>query len=151
MDWHVFCVFGASYFSLAASARWAALEARMARSTRPSRTSFRVLAGSWDVQTKAIGEGGFGTVHLCTHITTGLYRMKFGLIPQSRARIQEASPSHTALTVWLQCSDHALWSYSKPQGARTTSSGGAQRLCILRRYPYPVYGTAGPVGGGPSA
>ena len=29
------------------------------------------------------------------------------------------------------------------------SSGGAQRLCILRRYPYPVYGTAGPVGGGP--
>ena len=35
------------------------------------------------------------------------------------------------------------------QWSSATSSGGAQRLCILRRYPYPVYGTAGPVGGGP--
>ena len=35
------------------------------------------------------------------------------------------------------------------QWSSSTSSGGAQRLGILRRYPYPVYGTAGPVGGGP--
>ena len=35
------------------------------------------------------------------------------------------------------------------QWSSATSSGGAQRLCILRMYPYPVYGTAGPVGGGP--
>ena len=35
------------------------------------------------------------------------------------------------------------------QWSSATSSGGAQRLCILRTYPYPVYGTAGPVGGGP--
>ena len=35
------------------------------------------------------------------------------------------------------------------QWSSSTSSGGAQRLVILRRYPYPVYGTAGPVGGGP--
>ena len=34
------------------------------------------------------------------------------------------------------------------QWSSSTSSGGAQRLGILRRYPYPVYGTAGPVGGG---
>ena len=35
------------------------------------------------------------------------------------------------------------------QWSSATSSGGAQRLYILRRYPYPVYGTAGTVGGGP--
>ena len=33
------------------------------------------------------------------------------------------------------------------QWSSSTSSGGAQRLGILRRYPYPVYGTAGPVRG----
>ena len=35
------------------------------------------------------------------------------------------------------------------QWSSATSSGGAQRLFILRTYPYPAYGTAGPVGGGP--
>ena len=35
------------------------------------------------------------------------------------------------------------------QWSSATSSGGAQRLFILRTYPYPAYGTAAPVGGGP--
>ena len=50
-----------------------------------------------------------------------------------RARIREASRSYTALTL---ASDHAFWSYSKRQGARTTSKCGSRRLGIVSTYPY---------------
>ena len=32
---------------------------------------FKVLEGRWDIDKEAIGEGGFGTVHLCRHRRTG--------------------------------------------------------------------------------
>ena len=32
---------------------------------------FRVLEQRWDVEHEAIGEGGFGTVHLCKNLRTG--------------------------------------------------------------------------------
>ena len=32
---------------------------------------FKVLEGRWDIDKEAIGEGGFGTVHLCRHKRTG--------------------------------------------------------------------------------
>ena len=35
---------------------------------------FKVLATKWKVETKAIGEGGFGTVHMCTSLRTGRQR-----------------------------------------------------------------------------
>ena len=63
-----------------------------------------------------------------------------------RARIQEASRSYTALTLAL---DHALWSYSKPQGARTTSRCGSKRLGIVSIYPCRAHTAEEPVGGGP--
>jgi len=37
-------------------------------------TKFNVMAGRWDVEREAIGEGGFGTVHLCKHLKTGKQR-----------------------------------------------------------------------------
>lgn len=35
---------------------------------------FRVLEQRWDVEHEAIGEGGFGTVHLCKNLRTGKQR-----------------------------------------------------------------------------
>jgi len=35
---------------------------------------FGVLAGRWIVEREAIGEGGFGTVHLCKNVKTGKQR-----------------------------------------------------------------------------
>lgn len=35
---------------------------------------FKVLEGRWNIERKAIGEGGFGTVHLCSNIRTGKQR-----------------------------------------------------------------------------
>ena len=70
-----------------------------------------------------------------------------GVLP-SRAAL-EASRSHTALTL---ASDHAFWSYSKPQvtGARTTSSRcGSRRLSIVNIYPYRAHTAEEPVGDGP--
>ena len=32
---------------------------------------FKVLRSKWDIDEKAIGEGGFGTVHLAKNIKTG--------------------------------------------------------------------------------
>jgi len=37
-------------------------------------TKFNVMAGRWDVEREAIGEGGFGTVHLCKSLKTGKQR-----------------------------------------------------------------------------
>lgn len=37
-------------------------------------TKFAVLEGRWIVDREAIGEGGFGTVHLCKNIKTGKQR-----------------------------------------------------------------------------
>jgi hypothetical protein len=56
------------------------------------------------------------------------------------------SPSHTALTLAL---DHAFWSYSKRQGARTTSRCGSRRLGIVIIYPYRAHTAEEPVGDGP--
>ena len=44
--------------------------------------------------------------------------------------------------------NHALWSYSEPQGARMTSSGGSESVGIHRTHPCPAYGGPGPVAGG---
>ena len=35
---------------------------------------FKVLETRWSVEHNAIGEGGFGTVHLCTNLRTGKQR-----------------------------------------------------------------------------
>ena len=35
---------------------------------------FKVLEGRWNIERKAMGEGGFGTVHLCSNIRTGQQR-----------------------------------------------------------------------------
>ena len=37
-------------------------------------TKFKVLEGRWIIEKDAIGEGGFGTVHLCKNIKTGKQR-----------------------------------------------------------------------------
>ena len=47
-------------------------------------------------------------------------------------------------------SDHAFWSYSKPQGTRTTSRCGSRRLGIVSTYPYRAHTAAEAVGDGPS-
>ena len=34
-------------------------------------SKFAVMAGRWNIEKEAIGEGGFGTVHLCKSVKTG--------------------------------------------------------------------------------
>ena len=40
----------------------------------PFYAKFKVLEGRWNIEREAIGEGGFGTVHLCKSLKSGKQR-----------------------------------------------------------------------------
>ena len=62
--------------------------------------------------------------------------IKCGLIAMTRKHTGSVAVIHRVDAIPSDPRDHALWSYSKRQGARTTSRCGSRRLGIVSVYPY---------------
>ena len=105
-------------------------------SGRVSRTLIAILGRSWSVGSTVYSSVLTGWIQRPAQ--TNHSRNQAGVRGSGSCGISPAWCVH----VLIETNRERQWSSA-------TSSGGAQRLCILRRYPYPVYGTAGPVGGGP--